>query len=179
MKLSGIEQKAAACFRVTIAQFGLKLHEINGITYTCKTENGEWRFELMEKKTLFSRIYQTKITYCCLCPGFHPDSGLIEWHYKKKWISENSAAFAKILNSRKTLNQLISSLDLEKVWIKHAGNRAEISVTPLPGSYISILLPPLRYFIRLKDNEVSKIRKIVLLFRQTAEAVSGSCSNIF
>lgn len=58
------------------------------------------------------------------------------------------------------LGELAGRVDLEKLsiaWSPEAG-AWQVSVRPYPGSYMHVLLPPIRYTVRLKEPEAEAIR---------------------
>jgi hypothetical protein len=58
------------------------------------------------------------------------------------------------------VDELAGKVDLESLsiaWVPEAG-AWRVALEPYPGSYIHVLLPPIRYTVRLKEPEAVAIR---------------------
>lgn len=62
------------------------------------------------------------------------------------------------------LDELARNVDLERLSIAWSPeDRAwQVSVEPYPGDYIHVLLPPIRYTVRLKEPEAAAIRRFLI-----------------
>jgi hypothetical protein len=62
------------------------------------------------------------------------------------------------------VDELAGKVDLESLsiaWVPEAG-AWRVALEPYPGSYIHVLLPPIRYTVRLKEPEVVAIRTFLV-----------------
>ncbi len=73
-------------------------------------------------------------------------------------------AVADRVASSGVLDELAGKVDLENLsiaWVPEA-KAWRVVLEPYPGSYIHVLLPPIRYTVRLKEPEVSAIRAFLV-----------------
>lgn len=71
---------------------------------------------------------------------------------------------AERVTSSGVLDELAQRVDLENLsiaWSPETG-AWHVALDPYPGSYIHVLLPPIKYTVRLKEPEVRSIRVFLL-----------------
>ena len=74
--------------------------------------------------------------------------------------AEEGQRVADRVTASGVLEKLAGKVDLEKLsiaWSPEAG-AWQVSLQPYPGDYIHVLLPPIRYTVRLKEPEAVAIR---------------------
>ena len=74
--------------------------------------------------------------------------------------AEEGRRVAERVASSGVLDELAGKVDLEKLSIAWSPEAAawQVSLQPYPGDYIHVLLPPIRYTVRLKEPEAKAIR---------------------
>lgn len=127
-------------------------------------------------RRLLSRIYNlhAKAEVGCLPPGSASSyrltlktGGLVNASYGLAAAGPGAGEGRRIADrvmASGVLDELARKVDLEKLsiaWSPEAG-AWQVSVQPYPGSYIYVLLPPIRYTVRLKEPEVGAIRAFLI-----------------
>ena len=125
---------------------------------------------------LLSRIYNLRASMEVASPGPHAEAPY-RLSLKTRGLvgaSRNLAAagpaakegqrVADRVTASGLVDELAGKVDLESLsiaWVPEAG-AWRVALEPYPGSYIHVLLPPIRYTVRLKEPEVVAIRAFLL-----------------
>ena len=72
-----------------------------------------------------------------------------------------------MLNQHKQLKKIVQAVDYESIEIGQVGGKYQITMVPIPGSYVFILLPPLQYFVKMKNEEMIKIKELAYKVQET------------
>lgn len=161
MNLFGnVERRAELTFARICNQFGFSdCAETRLEIQDCK-QNISRHLNYHVKRQFFSRIYKLDVHFSIPLTGV--PEGRAEWRKGRVWQSPDSA-LVDWLNQNSELNEQLSNLDTEKVYLTCAGANVSLHVRPIPGCFVWTLLPPIHYFVRIKDEEVSLISRLPTL----------------
>jgi hypothetical protein len=86
-----------------------------------------------------------------------------------------AADLLELLNENSELRTVISGIDLEKGLITYSSQMDSwaIQLVPIPGSFVSMLIPPAKYLIKLKEEEVETLVTSTKLIAQTLARIGN------
>lgn len=84
-------------------------------------------------------------------------------------VDDLTADLLEFLNQNNELKEGISGIDLEKGAITYFSNMDcwKIQLVPFPGSFISMLIPPAKYLVKLKEEEVETLVTCINIIAET------------
>lgn len=167
----GIHERAQKYFLTSVKMFQIKSTRESDFEYHSVEENDStWRFKFVIIRNFISRVYKLKVTYnlseysanCLL-------TETISWNFlEKEWQSKGQyTSYCQLLNQNKRLKNIIQSVDYESLEIGQVGEKYQITMVPIPGSYVFILLPPLQYFTKMKQEEINRIKELAYNVQET------------
>ncbi|WP_428910871.1 DUF3156 family protein [Niallia sp. Krafla_26] len=172
-----VEQRARYVFKEIIHSFTLPVSRIRNLSFHCQEHGKDWNIEYKCEKSWFSRIYKLVIRYDFSTNLDNRDRVKINLDFSKKgWKQDHGVnrQFLKNLNNNQALLDLISSLDFEKVTIEIGEKRGSMTFILIPGSFVWTLVPPMHYYIRLKKEEIRKMKSILNLLEVETTKFEGS-----
>ncbi|UOQ46627.1 DUF3156 family protein [Gracilibacillus caseinilyticus] len=159
---TNIEKRAIKYFHEALAMFSLPAAGKKELTYM---QEPNWRFTFRLHKKFLSKIYKMVIGYQFPSNSIKIND-VLRWNYrKKKWQGKHRLCDA--LNENRKLKQMIQQVDLESLELKQVDGNWVITAIPIPGSYLFTLLPPVQYFVKLKQEEVQLLKQILALVEHT------------
>lgn len=152
-----VERRAELAFNIICNQFGVTANPDNQLA--AKDSQGPVTLHLNyhAKRQFFSRTYKLDISFNLLVNGV--PNGRADWRKGKKWVSSDPALSAW-LNQTDGLSSQLQKLDTEQAYFICADENVSFHIRPIPGCFIWTLLPPMHYFVRLKNEEVSLISEL-------------------
>lgn len=172
MKLFGsLEKKAEKYFLLNVARFNINTDKRSGLSIAGvqAKRSSTWSFEYLRTKKLFSAVYKFKMS--CSFPiqkGIEISNCHCHWsHTKKCWMPQKGTmpSFASYLNRQMEFKKHMQAMDFENVEIIFTNGKFDLKMIPVPGCFIYLLVPPMQYFIRLRDDEIDSIKIIADYFQ--------------
>jgi hypothetical protein len=167
----GIHERAQKYFLTTVKMFQLKSTRESDFEYQSEEDNhSTWHFKFVAKRNFISRVYKLSVS-CKLseCSVNYLLPETISWNFQKKeWQSNGqNTSYCQLLNQHIQLKKIVQSVDYESIEIGQFGGEYRITMVPIPGSYVFILLPPLQYFVKMKKEEITKIKELAYTVQET------------
>jgi hypothetical protein len=132
-----------------------------------------------KNKQLFGGVYSLQIIGELDQPRLQADRHPIRIFYEG-WMVKGKAYFkqgsseepeiVKRLNSHAELIRTLSRLDLEYGAITAADGKYLVELTPLSGSYMYMVIPPLRYPGAISQHEVTGLARVMCQMSQILKA---------
>lgn len=165
MKVFGsIHERAQKYFQLSVEMFQMKFTKESEFLYHTERNNDtKWHFAFLVKRNFVSRVYKLSVSYkFSEYSAYNALVSTISWDFRKKeWQSKGeTTGYCRLLNQNKKLKNMIQSVDYESIEIQEIEGEYQITMIPIPGSYVFILLPPLQYFIKMKQQEAAKIKEL-------------------
>lgn len=149
-----VERRAQHAFRHLCTQFGHAPSAEEPLQARDEQLGIERRLDYYVRRQFFSRIYKLDVRYALTMDSV--PQGRANWVNGRSWKS-SEAALEDWLNQRPELTESLRNLDTEQVEFNSEQGQVSLRVRPLPGCFVWTLLPPMHYFVRLKENEVALI----------------------
>lgn len=149
-----VEMRAQLAFKRLCRQFGCEpaiLAELRASDCQAAVER---ELSFYAKRHFFSRLYKLDLSFSLML-GDVPE-GRADWVGGRQWQSAE-ADLGRWLEQRPELARQLRQLDTERVSLESSNGQVKLLVRPIPGCFIWTLLPPMHYFVRLKDAEVALI----------------------
>lgn len=159
MKLfTNISHRAASAFESMAAQLGCTEPE-GPLKRSGQFQDGTMTATYTEKRRFFSRIYKLEITLTLT--GQEAPVGQACWYKANQWRGD--APPSTWLAHHPEWSQLASLIDIEQASYERlsATEAARIHLVTLPGCFIWTLLPPMHYFVKLKQQEIEGLRGLL------------------
>lgn len=157
-----VERRAQQAFRHLCTQFGHTPSAEDPLQAQDEQVGIERRLDYYVRRQFFSRIYKLDVRYA-LNMNTVPE-GRAKWVKGRHWKSDQTALEAW-LNQSPELADSLRSLDTEQVELTCEKGQVNLRVRPLPGCFVWTLLPPMHYFVRMKENEVALISGLPALLQ--------------
>ncbi|QMV62243.1 DUF3156 family protein [Pseudomonas berkeleyensis] len=157
-----VERRAQQAFRHLCTQFGHAPSAEDPLQALDEQVGIERRLDYYVRRQFFSRIYKLDVRYA-LNMSTVPE-GRAKWVKGRQWKSDQTALEAW-LNQSPELTASLRSLDTEQVELTSEQGQVNLRVRPLPGCFVWTLLPPMHYFVRMKENEVALISGLPALLQ--------------
>ncbi|HEY1029586.1 MAG TPA: DUF3156 family protein [Pseudomonas sp.] len=157
---ANVERRAEHAFRHLCGQFGHAPSPEAPLQAQDEQPGLERRLDYYVRRQFFSRIYKLDVRYA-LDMQTVPE-GHAHWVDGRRWKSPQ-AALESWLNQPCELNENLRNLDTERVELISEEGQVKLHVRPLPGCFVWTLLPPMHYFVRMKENEVALISALPAL----------------
>ncbi|MDH1338146.1 DUF3156 family protein [Pseudomonas chengduensis] len=155
MNLFGnVERRAQHAFRHLCTQFGQAPSAADPLQALDEQPGIARRLDYYVRRQFFSRIYKLDVRYTLHINGV--PEGQANWVKGRIWKSPQRE-LEQWLNQSLEMTESLRSLDTELVELSSEQGRIELRVRPLPGCFVWTLLPPMHYFVRMKENEVALI----------------------
>ena len=122
----------------------------------------ERRLDYSVRRQFFSRIYKLDVRYTMSLQAI--PEGHAHWAKGRRWKSAETA-LEDWLNQSPQLNESLRNLDTEQVELTSEQGQVQLRVRPLPGCFVWTLLPPMHYFVRMKESEVTLIAELPALLK--------------
>ena len=149
-----VERRAEHAFQQLCRQFGCKPSEHATLQASDCLSGIDRQLSYYVRRQFFSRIYKLDLRYqiaASEAPGGHA-----RWTNKRSWKSAQPA-LTSWLSQRPCLAEQLRKLDTEQVNLSSEQGRLSLHVRMLPGCFVWTLLPPMHYFVRMKEAEVELI----------------------
>ncbi|WP_121664844.1 hypothetical protein [Metabacillus litoralis] len=166
----GIHERAHKYFLMTVKMFQLKSTKESDFEYHSEEANDStWRFKFLINRNFISRVYKLSVSYEISESSDNIFPETISWNFlKKEWQPKGqSTSYCQLLNQHKQLKKIVQAVDYESIEIGQVGGKYQITMVPIPGSYVFILLPPLQYFVKMKNEEMIKIKELAYKVQET------------
>lgn len=157
-----VERRAQQAFLHLCTQFGHAPSAEDPLQALDEQTGIERRLDYYVRRQFFSRIYKLDVRYA-LNMNTAPE-GRAKWVKGRHWKSDQ-ADLEAWLNQSPELTESLRSLDTEQVELTCEQGQVNLRVRPLPGCFIWTLLPPMHYFVRMKENEVALISGLPALLQ--------------
>ncbi|PAQ14086.1 hypothetical protein CD798_12440 [Bacillaceae bacterium SAOS 7] len=152
---ANVEKRAVYAFKEIAKQFHAETEKDYYSTQTINQVTFEMKY-LLEKRWL-SKIYKLQLTFTL--PNT-TDINLGEYHWnisKNCWKKKNGQVCPSFY---KELRTVFKTVDIETAAIYHTGEQIKLIIILIPGSFVWTLVPPMHYFIRLKEHEVKTLKEV-------------------
>jgi|GEM_PF-3942360 hypothetical protein len=122
-------------------------------------------FRQVIEKRLLGRVFKTSIEGHFEA-GLSPATVRLKIHgilVKKGVTFEGDDELSRRLNSNNRLLSLLQALDIEQATVSYDFNSEKwrAAITPYGGSYVWIMIPPLSYNVRIREDELRGILKCI------------------
>jgi hypothetical protein len=149
-----VERRAQHAFQQLCKQFGCEPSGQAMLQASDCLPGIDRQLSYYVRRQFFSRIYKLDLRYE-IADSEAPE-GRANWTNRRSWKSAQPA-LASWLSQRHGLAEQLSKLDTEQVSLSSEQGRLSLHVRMLPGCFIWTLLPPMHYFVRMKETEVALI----------------------
>lgn len=170
-----VDRRAARTLAALVRSFPIPLQSDGPFVYRTPGDAPGWQIRYVYAKKWLSRVYKLEVSCSFPCDGY-PDVQLVWVPGKKHWRHKHGdgSLFAALLNQQRELNSKLASVDMEKVELVQKGGWLTITVVPLPGCFVWTLIPPMHYYVRLKQEEVETLTEIAQLLERSIQQLSTS-----
>lgn len=174
MKLFNQSLKAERYLKQIVAQFGLNVEQQHPLLYAGhdQTLGFKWQLAFQANKKLLSQTYKFQLTIDFPLPE-HDElkDGLVAYWYppKKEWRVKKgqNQQLANDLNQQAAFQESVQSVDIEKLELRKKGDTLQLTLIPIPGCYLFVMIPPMQYFVKLHPKEVAAMKKLAPLLHST------------
>lgn len=160
-----VERRAQHAFGQLCKQFGCQPSSDALLQASDRQQGIERHLSYYVQRQFFSRVYKLDLRYE-LAADDAPE-GRADWVSGSRWKSAEPA-LTSWLEQRNELSERLHKLDTERVHLTSEQGRISLTVRPLPGCFIWTLLPPMHYFVRMKQDEVALISALPDLLHASA-----------
>ena len=149
-----VERRAQHAFQQLCKQFGCEQSDESMFQASNCQHGIERHLNYYVRRQFFSHIYKLDMRYEMV--GSDAPEGRAYWTSTRCWKSDQPG-LSSWLTQREGLTEKLRKLDTEQVSLSSQQGRLSLHVRMLPGCFVWTLLPPMHYFVRLKEDEVSLI----------------------
>lgn len=157
-----VERRAQHAFQQLCKQFGCEPSDETMFQASDCQQGVEKHLNYYVRRQFFSHIYKLDMRYEMV--GSDAPEGRADWTSARCWKSDQ-LGLSIWLNQRERLAEQLRKLDTEQISLNSQQGRLSLHVRMLPGCFVWTLLPPMHYFVRLKEAEVSLISGLPELLR--------------
>lgn len=143
-----------------VTQFNIGEFEKSEFMYKFHNNNALCAIGYERQNKLFSRNYNFTIIIEKTMPTLSLTKQEVSYSFQKKcWIGKTSSALLVLANKEFSLDWHV--IDFTSLTISEDHFKRTLKMTILPGSYTSLIFPPMRQAIALYEEEIKALQSII------------------
>lgn len=143
-----------------VAQFNIGEFEKDAFMYKFQNNNANCAIGYEKQSKLFSKNYNFTIIIGKTIPNFSAAKQEVYYSFQKKnWVAKHSSSLLKEANKHFSLNWNV--IDFASLTLSEEHDKRIFKMNILPGSYTSLIFPPMKQGIALHTEEIIALQSLI------------------